>query len=673
MPINVIRNVAFVGQSGVGKTTLIERLLFTAQSTTHLGSVKSGDTITDFDPQSIQYQHSIEATPVNLAWQNRRMNIIDTPGLPELVGRCLSVYPAVETTALVLDANTPISQLSDRLFAYACEQSKCQMIIINKIDLNPEKIAELIALVTEHFGNACLPINLPSPDGISVADCYFEPAYDEVSAIDTVTDAHERLVDQVIELDEDLMALYLEQGSALTPKQLHTPFEEALRTGHIVPICFVSAETGAGIELLLRTLAEIMPRPDEGNPPHLEQQGNIVRIDCDQMDHAVAHVFKVSVDPYLGKLAYIRVFQGEINTGAQLFIGNSNKPIKVGHLYQLQGKKRMEIYQARAGDFCVLAKVDDLAFDVVLHDSHDEDGVVMKDLDFPAPMYSLAVSPVKRGDEQKLSEVLGKIAAEDPTLRVEHRVRTNETVLSGQGEFHLKIALEKMASVYKLEVSTAQPSIEYFETITQPAEGHYRHKKQSGGAGQFGEVQLRVRPLERGMGFSFVNKVVGGAIPTALIPAVEKGVRQALSEGAISGNPIRDIEVTVYDGKYHSVDSKEIAFVIAGKKAFLNAVRDASPIVLEPIVELNLTVPVSAVGDVTGDLAANRGLILDTRAGDNQLTQIMAKIPQNELEDYAQKLRAMTGGEGSFTLNMSHFEAAPPIIQTEVCNTANNH
>ncbi|MCW8331720.1 elongation factor G [Photobacterium sp. SDRW27] len=668
MSVNEIRNVGFIGQSGVGKTTLIERLLYESQSTTHLGSVKQGDTVTDFDSQSIQYQHSIEATPVALTWHNHRMNIIDTPGLPELLGRSLSVFPAIETTALVLDANTPLNQVSERLFAFAQEQQKCQMIIINKLDLNPHQIGALVSEISTHFGSCCLPINLPSEDGKSVIDCYFEPDEDRLTMIDSVSSAHERLIDQVIEVDEALMELYLEQGSALSPQQLHDPFEEALRTGHVIPICFVSAETGVGTDLLLRTLAEIMPMPEEGNPPFLEKDGKQIQVNCDQLDHSVAHVYKVSVDPYLGKLAYIRLFQGEINAGSQLYIGESNKAFKVGHLYQLQGKKRIEISSAKPGDFCVLAKVDDLFFDSVIHDSHDEDGITMRTLAFPEPMYSLAIRTIKRGDEQKLSEVLQKIAAEDPTLRLEHRTRTNETLLSGQGEFHLKIAMEKMESLYKLKVDVAQPSIEYYETITQAAEGRYRHKKQSGGAGQFGEVQLKVRPLEPGTGFVFVNKVVGGAIPTALIPAVEKGIRQAVDEGAISGNPIKDIEVTVYDGKYHSVDSKEIAFVIAGKKAFLDAVNNASPIVLEPIVELSLTVPTVSVGDVTGDLAGNRGVIIGTNAEPNNLTSLQAKAPLNELQDYSQRLRAITGGEGSFSMTLSHYEQAPTNVQKRVCN-----
>ncbi|EPX4140936.1 elongation factor G [Vibrio vulnificus] len=667
MPINKIRNIAFVGQSGSGKTTLIEKLLFACDDTTHLGSIEKGDTVTDFDDQSIQYQHSIEATPVALSWQKHRLNIIDTPGLSELLGRSLSVFPAVETSVLVLDPQMPLTQVTDKLFQFAQQQKKCQMIIINKLDNHGNQLEKLLDEIQDHFGSNCLPINLPSADGNEVVDCFFEPQYQQATLLSSVEAAHETLIDQVVEVDEELMELYLEQGSELTPAQLHDPFEEALRTGHVVPICFASAQTGAGIELLLCTLAELMPMPNEGNPPLLQKNGKMIKVNCDTLEHTVAHVYKISVDPYMGKLAYLRVFQGEINAGSQLYVGESNKAFKVGHLYQLQGKQRTEISRALAGDFCVLAKVDELEFDSIVHDSHDEDDVSLKTLHFPQPMYSLSLKPTKRGDEQKLGEVLNRIVSEDPSLRLEHRARTNETILSGQGEFHLKIALEKMASVYKLEVDTEQPSVEYFETITKPAEGQYRHKKQSGGAGQFGEVHLSVKPLERGAGFQFVNKVVGGAIPTSLIPAVEKGIHQALEEGAISNNPIRDIEVTVHDGKYHSVDSKEIAFVIAGKKAFLDAVKKADPIVLEPIVQLELTIPTNNVGDVTGDLSGNRGLIEGTEPQANNLTLIKGKSPLNELQDYARKLRALTGGEGSFNMSLSHYEPAPPAVQKRVC------
>ncbi|WP_117233272.1 elongation factor G [Vibrio maerlii] len=667
MPINRIRNIAFVGQTGSGKTTLIEKLLHTSNSTSKLGSVESGTTVTDFDAQSIHYQHSIEATPVTLTWKRHRLNVIDTPGQSELLGRTFSIYPAVEATALVIDPLQPLNQVSDRLFEFSKQQNKCQMIVVNKLDLETSTLEQLIEQINATFGAHCLPINLPSENGKEVVDCYFTPQIGRETLFSDVEGAHETLIDQVVEVDEDLMELYLEQGSALSPEQLHDPFEEALRTGHIIPICFVSSETGAGVEHLLDVLSQLMPMPSEGNPPLLVKNGQQVRVDCESLEHSVAHVYKVSVDPYMGKLAYLRLFQGEIHAGSQLYIGESNKAFKVGHLYQLQGKERLEIEKAMPGDFCVLAKVDELEFDSIVHDSHDEDGVQLKTLNIPQSMYSLKLMPKKRGDEQKLGEILKRIVSEDPSLKVEHRVRTNETILSGQGEFHLKVALEKMSQTYKLDVETSPPSIEYFETITKAAEARYRHKKQSGGAGQFGEVHLSVRPLARGQGFKFINKVVGGAIPTALIPAVEKGIVQALEEGAISGNPIKDIEVTVFDGKYHAVDSKEIAFVIAGKKAFLEAVNSAGPIVLEPIVQMELLVPTISLGDISGNLSGNRGVIEGTMPVTADMSQLSAKVPANELQDYAQTLRSMTGGQGSFSMTLSHYEPAPHTVQQQVC------
>ncbi|MDR9825543.1 elongation factor G [Vibrio sp. FNV 38] len=667
MPTNKIRNIAVVGQSNTGKTTLVEKLLHYSGTTNHLGHVNKGDTVTDFDDQSIHYHHSIEATPVTLAWKKHRLNIIDTPGQNELIGRSLSVFPAVETTALIVDVQTPLNQIAQQIFTFAMSQRKCQMVVINKIDLEPAKCAQVLEEINQLFDHRCFPINLPNLHGTGVIDCYFEPEFEQDTQIMSVSDAHEHLIDQVVEVDEALMELYLEQGSELTPQQLHDPFEEALRSGHLIPVCFTSCDNNAGLQLLLDTFTQLMPMPSEGNPPLLEKQGKPISIDCESLDHTVAHVFKVSNDPYLGKLAYLRVYQGEIHTGSQLYVGDTNKAFKVNHLYQLQGSFRSEIHKALPGDYCVLAKIDELSFDSIVHNSHDEDDVCLHPLSLPTPMYGLRIRPTKRGDEQKISDVLNKIVSEDPSLRIEQRLRTNETILSGLGEFHLQIALEKMRSVYKLELETSQPSIEYFETITRPAEGLYRHKKQSGGAGQFGEVQLKIRPLERGAGVKFVNKVVGGAIPTSLIPAVEKGIEQAVAEGAISGNPIHDIEVTVYDGKFHNVDSKEIAFVIAGKKALLNAIENAGPIVLEPITQLEIHIPMECVGDVTGDLSSHRGLIEGNHTSNTGYSLISAKAPMVELQDYAARLRSMTGGQGTFSLTHSHYEPAPPKIQEEVC------
>lgn len=363
-----------------------------------------------------------------------------------------------------------MSQITQQIFEFAKAQNKCQMVIVNKIDLAPEKCEVILEEINQLFHGRCLPINLPASSS-EVVDCYFSPQFDKTPLLQSVTDAHEQLIDQVVEVDEELMELYLEQGSELTPMQLHDPFEEALRSGHLIPVCFTSCENNAGLSLLLDTFSQLMPMPSEGTPPLLEKNGKPVSINCDSLEHTVAHVFKVSNDPYLGKLAYIRIFQGEIHAGSQLYVGDTNKAFKVNHLYQLQGSLRSEIQKALPGDYCVLAKIDDLDFDSIIHDSHDEDDVKLHPMSLPTPMSGVRIQPTKRGDEQKISDVLNKIVSEDPSLQLELRVRTNETILSGLGEFHLQIALEKMRDVYKLNVKTSQPSIEYFETITRPAEG----------------------------------------------------------------------------------------------------------------------------------------------------------------------------------------------------------
>ncbi|NJD30337.1 MAG: elongation factor G, partial [Gammaproteobacteria bacterium] len=361
-----------------------------------------------------------------------------------------------------------------------------------------------------------------------------------------------------------------------------------------------------------------------------------------------------------------RVHQGTVKAGAQLFVGDARKPIKIAHLFQLQGKEHIEIAQAIPGDICAVPKIDELHFDAVLHDSHDEDHHHLKSVNFPPPMLGVAIRAEKRGDEQKVSESLHRMVAEDPCVRVVHHTVQNETVLYGLGDLHLRVMLQRMQERYGVAVKTAPPSVPYRETITRPAEGHHRHKKQTGGAGQFGEVYLRIEPLPRGSGFEFVDDVVGGAIPNQFIPAVEKGVRQVLTDGAIAGFELQDVRVSVYDGKHHAVDSKEVAFVAAGKKAFIAAIREAAPIVLEPIVKVEISTPAASIGDVTSDLSTRRARISgqDTLPGGR--AQISATVPLAELQDYLSRLKAITGGEGTYTMDLSHYDPVPARKQQEL-------
>jgi elongation factor G len=437
-----------------------------------------------------------------------------------------------------------------------------------------------------------------------------------------------------------------------------------------MPVCFVSAETGAGLDALLNVIIKLLPNPSEGNPPpFLRGEGENaepVQVTADPDAHVIAHVFKVVVDPYVGRMGVFRIHQGTVTSNTQLYIGDARKPFKVSHLYRLQGKETDEIPSAGPGDICAVTKVEEIQYDSVLHDSHDEDNYHLRPAAMSPPMMGLAIEPARRGDEQKISDALNRLSAEDPCLKVEHRATTNETVVLGMGDLHLRMVLEKMKERYNAEVVTHPPSIPYKETINGSAEGHHRHKKQTGGAGQFGEVFLRVEKLPRGEGFEFANKVVGGAIPGQFIPAVEKGVRQALESGAIAGFPIQDLRVTVYDGKHHPVDSKEVAFVTAGKKAFLKAVGNARPIVLEPMVTVDITIPSDSMGNVTGDLSSRRGRILGntTLAGDRVV--VHGEAPLAEFQNYQSQLKSMTGGAGTFTMAFSRYEPVPPNIQQDL-------
>ena len=415
-------------------------------------------------------------------------------------------------------------------------------------------------------------------------------------------------------------------------------------------------------------------RPDnhiaEGNPrPFLIGEGAAAvpyAVVPDPARHVVAHVFKVTADPFVGKIGVFRIHQGTVSKDSQLFIGDGRKPLKVGHLFKLQGNTQIEVDAGIPGDICAVAKIEDLHFDAVLHDSHEEDFLHLIPLPFPVPVFGLAVEATSRGDEPRLTGALTRLVEEDPCLQLEHDIEQNELVLRGLGELHLRVALEEMQERFKVAAHTRPPRVAYRETIAAVAEGHYRHKKQSGGAGQFGEVHLRVAPLERGAGFRFVDAVKGGTIPGQFLPAVEKGVRQALQIGAVAGYRLQDIEVTVHDGKHHAVDSKEVAFVVAGRKAFLDAVGKAKPLLLEPIINLELVVPGDNVGQVTGDLTARRGQVLGTHALPDGRLAIRALVPLAELADYASKLKSLTGGYGSFTLEFSDYQPAPPRLQREL-------
>ncbi|QPF75779.1 elongation factor G [Roseateles sp. DAIF2] len=665
--IAAIRTLALVGPAGAGKTSLAEALLHRAGGIAAPGSVERGNTVSDFDPLEKKLQHSLQSSLLHLRHAGLRLHLIDTPGAPDFVGQSLPALEAVETAVVVINAQNGVELMASRMMEAAAQRGLTRLIVVNKIDAPGVDLPGLLAQLRETFGRECLPLNLPAQGASRVQDCFY--CREGATDFDSAAAAHQALVEQVVEVDAAFVDRYLNEGD-VDASELHAPLEQALREGHLIPVCFTSARSGAGVAELLDVIERLLPNPVEGNPPQFLRGEGPDALPLQALPepgaHVLAHVFKIVADPYLGKMGVLRVHQGTLTRNSQLLVGHARKPFRVGHLFMLQGREHVEVDEALPGDLCAIAKVEELHYDAVLHDAPEDEHIHLAPLEFPVPVHGLAISPARHGDEQRLWEILSRLVDEDPCLKVEHAAATNETLVYGLGELHLRLLLERLRETYKFEVATQPPRVAYRETISAPAEGHYRHKKQSGGAGQFGEVFLRVEPLARGAGFEFVDAVKGGTIPGQFMPAVEKGVRQACAAGVVSGHPLVDLRVTVFDGKHHSVDSKEIAFVTAGRKALVAAVREARPLVLEPIVHVEISAPAGAMGDITGDLASRRGQVNGTRSPVPGVIAVQGLAPLAELASYQNRLNALTSGQGRYTLELSHYEPVPPNTQAQL-------
>lgn len=661
-----IRNVALAGHPGAGKTTLFEALLHAGGAIQAAGSIERGTTVSDFDPVEKQRGHSLDAGIASTDHAGIHVNLIDTPGYPDFRGPALSALAAVETVAVVVGCDAGVEYGARRMMDYAKARGLCRAIVVNKIDHGDCRA--LLDDLREAFGPECLPLNLPADGGTRVVDCFAQSEGE--SDFGSVADWHQKIIDQVVEINETVMEHYLDLGEdGLSGQELHDAFEQCLREGHLVPVMFCSARAGTGVRELLDVAERLFPHPGEANPPLFVKgtgaDAQPIEARPDPTAHVIADVFKIVNDPFVGKLGVFRVYQGTVKRDTQLFVDDGKKPFRVGHLFKLRGKDHVEVDQAIPGDIAAVAKVEELHFDAVLHDSHDEHHIHLAPLDFPKPMFGLAVEAASKGQEQKLANALHRLAEEDPCFVVEHTTETNETIVRGLSDLHLRITLDRMRDRYGVEVKSRPPRIAYRETVSAKAEGHHRHKKQTGGAGQFGEVFLRVEPLARGAGFEFVDEVKGGTIPGQFLPAVEKGVRQALSGGAVAGYPLQDVRVIVYDGKHHPVDSKEVAFVTAGKRAFVDAVLKARPQVLEPIVELEVTAPEANMGDISGNLAGKRARINGTDSQRGEVV-VKAQVPLSELEGFAAELKSVTAGRGRYSLDFSHYEPVPGNVQQKL-------
>lgn len=661
--VDKIRNVAIVGHGGVGKTMLAEAILNAAGAIPRQGSIDQGNTVCDFDELEKERKHSIDSALVYCDYKDHQINLIDTPGYPDFVGQALCGLTAVETALIVVAAPAGIEVNTRRMMAAAAESDLARIVVINKIDADNIDLAALVQALQETFGKNLLPLNLPADNAAKVVNCL-----DGAGSVDfdDLESARVALTEAIVENDEELMEKYL-GGEEISAEQLSAALKAAVVGGNLVPIVFTAADKRIGTAELLDTIVAIAPSPAAGRKRVLlagDAEKTETQIDADPAGPLLGQVFKVYSDPRSNiKYSAIRLLSGTIKPDSSFQINEERKNFRAGHLFLIKGQEHVEIDQAIAGQIVALAKIDELQTgDLIQIGSPGTLSTAV----LPVPMYSLAIEPKSRGDEQKISGVLARLAEEDKTILVTRDHQTNELVISGIGDLHLRVALQKMARRFKLEVETKIPKIPYRETITAKAEGHYRHKKQTGGAGQFGEVYLKVEPMERNEGFEFVNEIFGGSIPGQYLPAVEKGVHDMMGQGVIAGFPLQDIRVKVYDGKHHPVDSKEIAFRIAGKHAMRDAMSKAKPALLEPLVNVEVTVPSQYVGDITGDLSGRRGRIGGQDILPGGMTVIKAIVPLAEVAQYNSQLRSVTGGQGSYSMEFSHYEAVPPNIQQDI-------
>jgi len=659
-----IRNIVLLGHGGSGKTSLAEAILHKTGTTNRLGSVDDKTSICDFYDEEKEHQHSVQSALVHVKHAGRLINIIDTPGYPDFIGPSIRAIPSAETAVLVISATAGIETITRKMADLVAGADKPRIIVINKMDAENVIFSELIKNIQDTFGSQCRCANLPAADNNSVIDCIENDSGE--SPLMDVGDAHTELIESVIEADDELMEKYL-GGEEISAEKIASVFVEALKAGTLIPIVFTDARREVGIQELLDIIVKYTPSPLQAKPVELKDGENITELKAEADGPLAGLVFRVGFDPRSNmKYSSIRIFSGMLKSDTNMMLNDEKKGIRPGHILKSQGGENDTIDVGVAGDIVTLAKIEELKIGDLVHDGRVAGKISMPPV--PEPMFSLALEPATRGDEQKISAALEKLCEADPCFKVTRDQQTKELVANGLGDLHLRLMLEKMKNQFKLSIITKEPKIPYRETITAKAEGHYRHKKQTGGAGQFGEVYLRVEPAERNSDppLQFSWDIFGGAIPGQFEPAVLKGINEVMQNGFVAGFPMQDIAVSIYDGKYHPVDSKEVAFRAAGKGAFIDALEKAKPVLLEPIVNIEVTIPAENVGDITGDLASKRGRVQGQEVLAGNFVVIKAQVPLAEVKQYNSQLKSVTGGRGSYSMSLSHYELVPPNVQQQI-------
>jgi elongation factor G len=685
--IENIRNIALCGHGASGKTSLADKFLTLTGTITHPVSVDTGTSICDFDEEEKHHKYSVEASVIHFNHEGKRFNVIDTPGYPDFIGQAIGALRAADTAAIVINAQSGIAVNTRRTFAEAGKAGLGRMIIINRMDQDNIDYPKLLANIKEMWGPACLPLNVPIGVGHDFRGVVGElhPPSGTTGALIDVEAASKELVECIVEVDDEVTMRYFE-GQMPTDEEIGRLIIDAVHSGHLIPILCCSSKTGVGVKEVLDALA-LCALPPSGVDRTATKDGQTLDIKPEPTGPLVAQVFKSRIDPFVQKISYIRVYSGTLTKESTVPVGGHKKGVKISGLFDVQGAELKPIDSAKPGDIVATTKNEDL------HTGETLGEWSLPPIPFPAPMVGLAVVPKARGDEAKLSVALHKLIEEDHTIHLDRDQQTKELVMTGMSELHLQLVRERLKRRDKVEVEGKEPKIPYRETIQQKGEGSYRHKKQSGGRGQFGEVHIRMYPFPGGTkvedfvtkerfpslknqhydpkhNFLWIDSVVGGTIPGNFMPAIEKGFKERLVRGVIAGYQVQDVCVEVHFGKHHPVDSSEQAFKTAGSMAFRNVFQEAKPGLLEPIVTIHITIPGDKVGDVNSDLSTRRGRVLGMDSAGGELQTITAEIPLSEVTTYARVLSSMTGGQGSYTMEFNRYDVVPGNVQKEILEKA---
>lgn len=678
-----IRNVAFCGHGSSGKTMLVDRLLMKTGAVSGQHSVDDGTSICDFDPEEKHHKYTIEAAITHFDYGGKYFQVIDTPGYPDFIGQTISSLRAVETVGVVINAHAGIEVNTRRVFQEAGKAGLGRIIVINKMDTDNIDFPQLLANIREMWGSACVPLNVPIGHGHDfkgVVSTLRVPDNTAGALVDP-DEIHGPLIESIIEVDEEVMMRYLD-GNVPSDEELSRLIVRAVAAGKLIPIVCCSGKTQVGLTELLDILCLCGLAPSDV-VRQATKEGETVEIQPDPAGPLIAQVFKTRIDPFVQKISYIRIYSGTLKKDSTIHASGARKGVKIGPLFHVQANEMQAIDEGGPGEIVAVTKSEDL------HTGSSLGDFVMPDLKFPRPMVGLAVMPKSRGDETKLSGSLHKIVEEDSTFHLDRDAQTKELVMTGMSELHLMVIRERLHRRDKLDVETKEPKIPFRETVQMKAEGMYRHKKQTGGRGQFGEVHIRMFPFPRGTkpeefctkdrfpqlkgfhydekhNFLWVDSVVGGVIPGNFMPAIEKGFKERLETGVIAGYMVENVGVEVYFGKHHPVDSSEAAFKTAGRMAFRKVFEDAKPCLLEPVVKMEITIPESYVGDVYSDMSSRGGRVQGSDSAGGNLQTVRVEVPLREVTTYARTLSSMTGGQGSFSMEFSHYDAMPGNVQQEI-------